>query len=553
MPDGEAPRCRVLVIGLDGATFDLLLPWMEEGRLPQLAAIWRRSSYGYLRSTIPPMTASAWPSFQTGKNPGKHGLFDFMQYEPGSYETTFINARSMREEPLWETLGQHGKQVVVINVPITYPPRPVNGFLISGMMTPGVNVEFTYPANLGQELLDEIGDYQILLPAGAVVYMGLRGFVDRMRHVTRKRAETAEFLMQRIDWDFFMLHFQSPDALQHALWSHLDPGHPAYPTAKEEDREYVQDYYRELDSLVGGVVRAAGENVTVILMSDHGFGPVRGRFHVNRWLAARGLLTVASSLPQRVLDSLEGVLQWDVALKLRRRLVSPRGKQDARLRRLTQQALIDWANTRAFALQGAVAIRLLINCRGREPLGIVEPGAEYERLRDEIAEQLLQIRAPKTGSPVVERVFKREEIYSGPALEMMPDLVALPVGGYQIATRLGGKQLFGPVPHYFTGNHRMEGILMMAGPDILPGQRIEGAEIVDLFPTILFLLDVPLPPDLDGKVLVEALSQDFLEAHPIRQEDEETAVPAREVEEATFSPEDAEQIRQRLEGLGYID
>jgi predicted AlkP superfamily phosphohydrolase/phosphomutase len=527
---------------------------MEEGRLPHLAAIWRRSSYGYLRSTIPPITASAWSSFQTGKNPGKHGLFDFVRYSPGSYETPFVNARTLREEPLWGILSRHGKQVVVINVPVTYPPRPVNGFMISGMLTPGVNVEFTYPPGLYQELIREIEDYQIFVPARASLHMGMRGFVDRLRHVTRKRAEAALFLMRRADWDFFMVHFQSPDVLQHSLWSHLDPAHPAYQAIAGEDRQYVENYYRDLDNLVGSVVEEAGGDVTLILMSDHGFGPARKRFHANQWLAGEGFLAIGvGSLQKRALDGLEGILRQADFLKLRRRVIAPFSKREMLVRRLTQESLIDWSTTRAFALPCSVVIRLQINLRGREPQGTVEPGAEYERLRDEIAERLLQIEDPDTGGTIVEQVFKREEIFCGPALELMPDLVAQPVGGYQIATRFRNELLFSPLAEDFTGNHRMDGILMMAGPHIVPGHEIEGAQIVDLFPTILHLLDVPLPPDLDGKVLIEALEKHYVEAHPIRQHEKGPSLPAEAVGEAVYSPEDAEEIRDRLEGFGYID
>ena len=187
----QGERERVLVIGIDGATFDLLTPWMEEGFLPNLAALMGSGSHGPLRSTIPPITASAWTSFQTGKNPGKHGLFDFTQYRPGSYETSYVNASSVLAEPLWQVLSRQGKRVVVINVPVTYPPRPVNGYLISGMLTPSMDVEFTYPPDLYQQMVREIGDYQIFLPARAALQMGSRDFVNRLRHLSRKRAEAA--------------------------------------------------------------------------------------------------------------------------------------------------------------------------------------------------------------------------------------------------------------------------------------------------------------------------------------------------------------------------
>ena len=321
MSSSKTQKARVLVIGLDGATFDLLLPWLEEGFLPHLAEIWRRSSYAPLRTTIPPITASAWTSFQTGKNPGKHGLFDFTQYRPGSYETPFVNARSVQAEPLWVTLGRHGKRVVVLNVPVTYPPRRVNGYLISGLLTPSTNVEFTYPPGLSQELTETIGDYEILVPVRDFLHLGVRGFVDRLTGVSRKRAEAARYLMGRLEWDFFMVHFHSPDVLQHALWSFLDRSHPEYDAAADGDREYVRSYYRELDSLVGSLVREAGQNVTVVLMSDHGFGPAYKRFHINQWLATQGFLTLrADSWSKKTLSGFENLVRRIDPHRLRWRL-----------------------------------------------------------------------------------------------------------------------------------------------------------------------------------------------------------------------------------------
>jgi len=552
--NNEAQRGRVLVIGLDGATFDLLLPWLEEESLPHLAEIWRRSSYARLRTTIPPITASAWTSFQTGKNPGKHGLFDFTQYRPGSYETPFVNAQSVQAEPLWVTLSRHGKRVVVLNVPVTYPPRAVNGYMISGLLTPSTRVRFTYPPDLYQDLVDAIGDYEILVPVRDFLRLGIRGFVDRLCHASEKRKEAAEYLMGQIDWDFFMVHFHSPDVLQHALWSHLDRSHRDYPSTADADRKHVRGYYRELDRMVGSLVKEAGADVTTVLMSDHGLGPARRRFHISQWLATQGFLTVrADSWRKRTLDRFETVLRRIDPHRLRWRVIAPFSKREMLIRRFTQEALIDWTTTKAFALPSSAVIRLQINRAGREPSGVVAPGAEYEKIRDEIVQRLLEVRDPDTGDKVIETVFKREEIYSGSALELMPDLVAQPVGGYQIATRFRRNLLFSELPEGYTGNHRMEGILLLAGPNIAHGQAMHEAHILDLYPTILSLLDVPLPPDLDGRVLAEALDPDYLQTHPLRWEEQGPTPPSAVHPEQTYSEEDAEEIRDRLKGFGYLD
>jgi len=550
----QADRDRVLVIGVDGATFDLLLPWIEEGFLPNIAAIWKRSSYGSLRSTIPPITASAWTSFQTGKNPGKHGLFDFTQYRPGSYDTSFANANSVQAEPLWQVLSRHGKRVVVINVPVTYPPKPVNGYMISGMLTPSVDAEFTHPPGLYEELVREIGDYQIFLPARAALQMGTRDFVDRLRYLTQKRAEAALFLMRRADWDFFMVHFQSSDVLQHALWSHLDPGHPRFFSIPQADREYARSYYAELDGLIGQIVAEAGVDVTVILMSDHGFGPARRRFHINQWLANEGYLSIgASNLRKRTIERAESFVRTVDVLKLRRRLLTPFSDREKLVRRLTQESLIDWGATRVYALPCSAVGRLQINCKDREPSGLVEQGSEYQRLRSEVAERLQQWRDPETGDAVVEQVLEREDIYSGPASGLMPDLIAEPAEGYQIATRFKGDLLFSPLAEDFTGTHRMNGILILAGPHVVPEKHIHGAQIVDLFPTILALLGLPLSSDLDGRALTEALKEEYLQAHPLQWEDRESAPSEDTPTDTTYSAEDADEIADRLKGLGYLD
>ena len=554
MPNSEARRNRVLVIGLDGATFDLLLPWLEDKSLPHLAEVWRRSSFARLRTTIPPITASAWTSFQTGKNPGKHGLFDFTQYCPGSYETPFVNARSVQAEPLWVTLSRHRKRVVVLNVPVTYPPRAVNGYMICGLLTPSTKVEFTYPPGLYHELTDAIGDYEILVPVRDFLRLGLEGFVDRLCHMSRQRTRAAQYLMGRLDWDFFMVHFHSPDVLQHALWSHLDPSHPAYGDCTEADRRRVSGYYQELDKFVGSLIREAGHGVTTVLMSDHGFGPALKRFHVNQWLAKEGLLTVrADSLRKKTLDGFERALRRIDPHRLRWRLIAPFSRREMLIRRVTQESLIDWTSTKAYAVTSSAVMRLQVNCVGREPLGIVQPGAEYEAVREEIAQRLREVRDPQTGAQVVENVFRREEIYSGPALHLMPDLVAQPAGGYQIATRFRGDLLFSDLPEGYTGNHRMEGVLILAGPHVVPGQMKQKPHIVDLFPTILSLLDVPLPPDLDGNLLTEALSQEYLEAHPPRWEESGPATPPPWEQDQTYSHADTEEIKDRLKGFGYLD
>lgn len=550
MSSDETRDQRVLVIGLDGATFDLLLPWMQEGRLPHLAAIRGQSAHGYLRSTIPPVTAPAWASFQTGKNPGKHGLFHFTAYQQGTYETRIVDASSVRSKTIWQILSDHRKRVGIINVPLTYPPVPVNGFMISGMLTPQTAKAF-YPPELYEELRCEIGNYQIFTPGQAFDYLGVKRFVDRVAHLAEKRMQAALFLLSKEKWDFFMVHFQSTDILQHALWGWMDPTHPDFTAKSDEDKSYVMGFYRDLDHMIGRLQQHVGDETGFIIMSDHGFGPANRRVYINHWLTEQGLLaTSGGSSRRRVIQFAESVVRKGDVLKIRRRLIKSRSRTEGLVDLLTRDMLIDWSRTKAFALAGPFFGRIYLNCRGREAKGIVDLGEEREELQDAIAAKLLQLRDPITGQTMIKNVFKREDIYFGPLLETLPDLVVEPTDGYMVMTRFRGDTLVEPVPRFMTGTHRMNGMLMLKGKPFIEDTQVENADITDLAPTILYVLGVPIPTDMDGKVLIEAVKSSYVQEYPVRYEDSVTFAD-RENQEV-YSPQDMEDIRERLAGLGYL-
>jgi len=543
---------RVLVIGLDGATFDILGPWVQEGRLPHLACLLAEGGSGTLLSTTPPSTAPAWVSFQTGKNPGKHGIIDFVAHKPGRYDATFVNATHVRGETLWSILSRHGRRVGLLNIPMTYPPSRVNGWLVSGMLTPSVETAFTYPEELEQELRSRCGDYHLPVMASLFQVKGFRGFMEEMSRVTRYRADVALYLMDRYPWDFFTVHFQSVDSLQHVLWSAIDPAHCEYQRRPPEERERVAGYYGELDRIVGKLCSQAGDETAVIILSDHGFGPALRRFYVNQWLREEGLLrTRVGAGRLRALGILESLAKRADILSLRKWLAVAQRERYKRVRaRFSQERLIEWATTKVFATYGSHCASLYLNCRGREAQGIVGAGREYEELRERVAERLCALEDPETGQRVIEAVYRREEIYQGPYLERMPDLVAKPKGGYTIATRFRGDVLFEPMSDHLTGGHRAEGILIVKGKGLAKGKKIEGATIMDLAPTILYILGVPIPEDMDGRPLHQAFTREHLEEHEMEYEER------RRVDgsvEGGYSKEEEEVVAERLRGLGYLE
>ena len=281
---------KVLVIGLDGATYDLIMPWIKDGLLPNLSQILSKGVYSELISTIPMFTPTAWSTFMTGKNPGKHGILGFFERNKNSYSTSLINPFKKRGKVLWDILSENKKKVIVINVPTTYPPKKVNGILFSGMLTPPNSKNFVYPPNLIDEINKVVGKYKIY------PYINYSegfedDFISEIFSVTEIQTNTAEYLMQNYSWDFFMIVFCGGDQLQHALWKYIDPKHKKY--IKEKESLYLNvlfEYYKKVDEIIGNLFKKSGINTIKIIMSDHGFGPLYKFFHINQWLIKNKLM-----------------------------------------------------------------------------------------------------------------------------------------------------------------------------------------------------------------------------------------------------------------------
>lgn len=541
---------RVLVIGLDGATFDLIIPWMRQGMLPNLAEVIKNGSWSVLKSTVPTNSACAWASFMTGQNPGKHGVFDFVMAKPNYYDKEFVvNSSHVDGTTLWEILSKNGLKVGVINVPLTYPPRRVNGFLISGFLTPPSSGVFTYPP----DLMERIKDYKIDVSFGESFFIpryttvDYYDFLSDQFDVTRKRTTIALRLMDDYDWDFFIVMFKGTDNIQHFFWHILDPKSPR-PNPKEVERfgDLILEYYRSLDKAIGEILRKMDGNTTLIIMSDHGFAPIPTRdFNVNFWLSEIGLLEYKMGILDIALRWFSAYVGKFVAtnafLKLFRHVATylfKKGEKGIRSSRF-----IDWTKTQAY--QFCQGIR--INLQGREPNGIVEP-QKYEELRDSIIEQLSRFTDSETDRTIVKKVYKREAIYSGPYIERAPDIVIEFEEGYKFSW-VTQNRLVTPSPkRRITGDHHIKGIFMACGPRIREGYESSEARIIDIAPTILQLLGVPIPSDLDGRVLRRIFKD---ESTLVERRIKHKEVSAKR-ENYDLSDEEKEVIKRRLIALGYI-
>ncbi len=553
--DSLQKRPRVMVIGLDGATFDLIRPWAQQGKLPTFAKIMEEGCWGELTSTIPPFTAPAWCSFATGKNPGKHGMYDFAGRKHGTYEMVPLDATYIKAPPIWEILSHYGRSVGVLNVPMTYPPAKVNGFLVTGMLTPPRASIFTYPPELGPELMKAVPGYAIW-PEGVFHPLGQEAsFLKVVLELTEMRYSATRYLMGRLDWDFFMVVFRGPDLVQHWLWKHMEAQQN-----NEGLADGILEVYKKLDRILASFLELIPPNTFLMLMSDHGAGPLDTYIHVNTWLLEQGYLKIKPYLlPQgklwmfRLGVTPRSVYRLLMRTGLRKGIGSMVRERKGQVRRLLDQVFlsfkdVDWPRTLAYSYGNVGPIYL--NVKGREPLGRVSPGPEYERLREEIALRLMELRDPDSGLPLVEKVYRKEELYSGPALGDAPDLFFMPkdlrhqaFGLLQFTSNKWWEPSFDR-----SGGHRMNGIVLFWGPGVRRG-ILSQAKMTDLAPTVLALLGIPIPVDMDGRVLQEAFLEELWRENRITYSD---AWKSGGIQGEGLTTDETDEIQRRLKGLGYV-
>ena len=554
---------RVLVIGLDAATPILIDRWIDE--LKNINRLRQSGVSGILRSTTPPVSCPAWNSFMTGKNPGKLGIYDFqVQQFDVQKGSRIVDSTSQDSITLWEILSHYGKQVVVLNVPATFPPVEVNGLMVSGFLTPLGRKDYTYPRELAREL-DSICkpyyvDYDVTLPQ--YHRDGYSGFLEECLRLFHQKLKITKHLIKKTDWDFFITVFMILDRVQHYFWHLSDPSSPLH--GKDDlgkDHDVVKECYKKIDTALGEILNLIDDETYVLVMSDHGFGPHYGRFFINNWLEEEGFLSWSRTLTNQMKFLLSNKILNDTVVKavvdcgLADILIKERLNQKREwvkrllsihmpgdfLRKSRAYLGIEWEKTKAYGLGYG---KLYINLNGRESKGIVNQGEEYDILRNQIINRLLKVKDPLTSLPVVDRVYLKEEIYSGKHLHEAPDLVfVMRDWSYNQAVGNSDKGLW-QIPFYKTGDHREEGIWILTGPDIMPLKKRE-ANIVDLAPTILNLLGTPIPRDMDGRVLSDIfeLCRNPTYADAIK----------KTPEEYEYSKTEEEELRERLRKLGYLD
>lgn len=531
-------RERVLIVGWDGAPYPLVRDMLESGDLPNLESIVDDGYFGPLETVPYVMSSCAWSTFLTGKNAGKHGIYDFYasDFRGDSYFRNPINASARDSRDLGDILSEHGLSLGRVNVPLTYPARPVDGFTVTGMLTPSKDSEgFCYPPDFLHDF-EELERYRI--DSGEGKDADKDEFLADVDAVVEGRMELVLYALENSsDLDVYFAVFTSPDRLSHYYWHFEDETHPFRRNESPEDleryRNVIRDLFRDLDEKLGEVVdrfRANYGDPMVAVVSDHGMTSLKRVFHVNKWLARNGYLTFKDEFDGSAVDD-------DVEEILDDRVEYIFGK-------------VDWKNTTAYAIGKRGAI--YVNQKGREPRGIVDP-EDREDVIANLEADLREVVDPETGERIVEAVQTREELFHGDHVEEAPDILLRLSDGYYpfgYAFELEKPDLVStndwPDMPFVTGIEDGDGILAVAGDRIDPDCEKLDVGLVDFAPMLLHYLGLPVPDDMDGEVPLSLFDDDYTDAV------EYQPAAAAESRAEELSSEEEETVKDRLEDLGYL-
>ena len=460
------PPPKVAIIGLDCAEPSLVFDRFAD-RLPNLTKLRQRGFWGKLRSCDPPITVPAWMSMMSGKEPGTLGYYGFRNRADHSYDKmTTATSLAVREPLLWDRLGAVGKRVILLGVPQTYPPRPVNGLMVTDFLTPSIESNYTYPPELKAEIaaLADVHPYEFDISDFRTPDKGK--IRDGLVRMTDKRFALARHLVTTKPWDFFMMVEMGTDRVHHAFWQYFDPEHHRFEAGNPYE-SVMGDYYEHVDGQVGRLLEVLPADAHVLVVSDHGAQRMDGGIAINDWLIRNGYLVLEA--PPTKPTRLE-------ALK------------------------IDWSRTTAWGAGGYYG-RLFLNVQGREPQGIIPPD-QYEATRDKLIAEL-EALGDQDGQPIGTRVHRPEALYREVRGAAPPDLF---VYFGNLRWRSVGT-VGGPI-HTFendTGpddaNHAQDGLLMLAGPGVPRRGPIAGMQLMDVTPTVLRLFGLDVPADLQGRAL----------------------------------------------------
>lgn len=546
MSDPQTTGLRTLVVGIDGVCSSVLDPLIDDGVVPTLESIQVDGAVAPLRSQLPPWTPSAWPSIYTGKNPGKHGVYDFLRFD--GYDWDVVNRSTVKARAIWELLSMQGYESVVVNVPVTHPPRATDATVVPGYMAP--ESPDCYPPGTWDELNEELGAYR-LYAESSYSEASKSERLESYNTLSRMRGEAFRYLVADRDPDFGFVQFQQTDTVFHE-----------YP----DDTDVIRSVYRTVDDEIGAILDGCDPDF-LFVVSDHGLGPMDREVRVNEFLRDRGVVeTIAgdggmpswASLAESHLqngnsttssESAESSSAAERAVELAASvgLTSQRlagvvrrlGLEDQVLKVVPSDVVragserVDFANSRAY-MRSRTEMGIRLNVDGREPNGTVSQD-EYESVRDELIDALQSLRTP-TGGPCFEQVLPREAVFDGPYVKDAPDIVIVPSSFEQyLSASLRGDWFAEPSEPW---EHKRDGIIMATGPGIDTETDVAG-HIFDVAPTILASFGLEVDREMDGDPL------------PIVSPTGRRRYPSFEPGQTVATDDQA--VEQRLADLGYLE
>ncbi len=420
-----------VVLALDGVPFGLLKELFAAGAMPHLARMAEQGTLKKMRSVQPPLSSSAWASFLTGAQPGEHGILGFTERDPQTMDWFTPDARHLKMPALPYLLSDRGQRVFSMNVPLTSPPRPLNGICIGGFLATSLE-QAVYPPQLAGLLRQK--DYRIDADV-SLAKSDFRAFIRNLEETLERRLAMMHYFYERGPWDFFMTHIMETDRLHHFTYEWWEEGRPAI-------RAYYEKFYRRIDGAIGRLLEKIPHPARLLLLSDHGFTTLKKEVYLNRWLWEKGYLQFTHPRPQNLGH------------------IHPQ--------------------SRAYSLYPG---RIFINLRGREKNGCVTPGLAYEQIRNEIRDALMEMRDPENGSRVISRALNGETVYGGagrthnPLQSRYADVLALPQKGYELKGLLWHKQLFDKT--VYNGMHSFDDAFFLSGHKINPDKITAISDVFD--------------------------------------------------------------------------
>jgi predicted AlkP superfamily phosphohydrolase/phosphomutase len=495
---------KVLIIGLDGATWDLIKPWAEEGKLPTFKKLMGEGAWGELESTLPPLSPAAWTSVFTGVTPLKHNIWSFVKQKKDSYFIRPISSMDLKATPLWELLSHNGIRSVFLNIPFAYPPSRFNGIITTGLGTPSKNSDFSYPNNVKDEILNKFPNYNVDFNEEKILLSKDKSFIiDEISVTTKACIDVFKYFYEREKElsRVFSIVLRSLDVIQHYFW---------------DKEEIIFKFYRQADEFLNWCIENKEDNDILLICSDHGFRGIKKKIYVNDWLIKEKFLKEnihQGMLAIKTLPFVETFYKLLVNLGLRD--IIWKIKHAEHLDKLTKVFPSDffsnvqrvcWEETDAYFLEGSAGI-IQINLEGREARGAV-PEKKYDEVREKVIRKLTELKDPELGDVVFEFIKKGEEIY-GKSVEC-PDIVAYPKDGYMLSGGFSrSKQIFEEETER-NGDHAIKGIICVYGGSIRIG-TLKSIRVWDVPAIILASIGLPIPDHFDGKVPKGLFKEEFFE------------------------------------------